>query len=188
MTDTKSNQTLAERLSNQIRDHGPITFRDWMQSALYDKHQGYYCRSDLKRWGRKGDYRTSPERTTLFAATFARYFAKLIRDTGERFTIVEAGSGAGYVAEILLETLSRCFPDVYKKTNFILVELSASSREQTIERLSKFSERVQFQRLQELNPISYGIVFSNELLDAFPVHRVTFQGGELQEFYVDLNS
>src|SRR5439155_11410512 len=29
-----------------------------------------------------------------------------------------------------------------------------------------------------------GIVFSNELLDAFPVHRVIMHQGKLQEFYV----
>ena len=41
------------------------------------EREGYYCRSDLPRWGREGDYRTSPERSPLFAATFARYFAAL---------------------------------------------------------------------------------------------------------------
>ena len=61
---------------------GPITFYEWMKAALYDPEQGYYCRSDRERWGRQGDYRTSPERSVLFAATFARYFAKLHQDLG----------------------------------------------------------------------------------------------------------
>src|ERR1044072_7988053 len=52
-----------------IRREGPLTFRDWMTAALYDEHEGYYKRPDLERWGRTGDYRTSPERTPLFAAT-----------------------------------------------------------------------------------------------------------------------
>jgi len=33
-------------------------------------------------------------------------------------------------------------------------------------------------------PIDHGIVFSNELLDAFPVHRVTLREGRLFELYV----
>src|SRR5438876_1111894 len=68
-------QAIAERLAEQIRRDGPITFYDWMLAALYDAHDGYYLRSDLERWGREGDYRTSPETSALFAATFARYFA-----------------------------------------------------------------------------------------------------------------
>jgi len=31
---------LAERLRNRIRRDGPITFRDWMQAALYDREAG----------------------------------------------------------------------------------------------------------------------------------------------------
>src|SRR3954462_9033191 len=67
---------LAERLRARIKREGAITFRDWMEAALYDARDGYYCRPDRKRWGRAGDYRTAPERSPLFAATFARYFAR----------------------------------------------------------------------------------------------------------------
>ena len=73
---------LIDRLQERIRSEGPITFHEWMKTALYDPEQGYYCRSDRERWGRHGDYRTSPERSVLFAATFARYFVKLYQDLG----------------------------------------------------------------------------------------------------------
>jgi SAM-dependent MidA family methyltransferase len=53
-------QALAERLKEQIRASGPMPFRDWMWAALYDPESGYYNRSDLQRWGREADYRTSP--------------------------------------------------------------------------------------------------------------------------------
>ena len=74
---------LAERLRELIRARGPIPFRDWMEAALYDP-EGYYNRSDLKRWGREADYRTSAERSELFSATFARYFARLYEELGGR--------------------------------------------------------------------------------------------------------
>ena len=38
--------SLAERLREQIRREGPITFHDWMKAALYDPSGGYYQRSD----------------------------------------------------------------------------------------------------------------------------------------------
>ena len=68
---------LDARLLARVRREGRLTFRDWMAAALYDERGGYYSRPDLERWGRAGDYRTTPERTPLFAATFARYFARL---------------------------------------------------------------------------------------------------------------
>src|SRR2546423_13771582 len=104
-----NSQHLAERLRERIRREGAIIFRDWMQLALYDEREGYYARRDLERWGRAGDYRTAPERSPLFAATFARYFAGLYEELGapHELTIFEAGAGAGPLAQGVLETFGR---------------------------------------------------------------------------------
>ena len=42
--------------------------------------------------------------------------------------------------------------------------------------------------LEQLPPIKAGVFFSNELLDAFPVHRLIRTGDELSELYITLNS
>src|ERR687893_237166 len=112
---------LAERLRERIDGRGPVTFRDWMEAALYDEREGYYRRADLARWGPAGDYRTAPERTPLFAATFARDFAP----------------------------------------------------------------RVEFRRLGEGGDgeLGVGLVFTNELLDALPAHRVRQSRGRLRELF-----
>jgi SAM-dependent MidA family methyltransferase len=179
---------LAEALRERIRREGPITFRDWMEAALYNERGGYYCRGDRERWGREGDYRTSPERSPLFAATFARYFAKLYEELGSpaRWTIVEAGAGAGQFAEKLLATLQRRFPKVFLATRYVIDEASADSRARAQTGLAGFGDRVEFRRLNDLDLIDPGIVFANELLDAFPVQRVTVRDGLLCEFYVGL--
>jgi SAM-dependent MidA family methyltransferase len=44
---------------------------------------------------------------------------------------------------------------------------------------------VEFKKLIDLE-IDRGVVFSNELLDAFPVHRVTTQAKGFREFYVNV--
>jgi SAM-dependent MidA family methyltransferase len=134
-----------------------------MDAALYDEAGGYYKRSDLKRWGREGDYRTSPERSELFAATFARYFAKLYDELQQpsEWAIVEAGPGAGDFAAVVQRELR----DQY--TNYVLIESGAE--------------------LADLPPIKAGIFFANEVLDAFPVHRLIRTGDELFELYVALN-
>ena len=191
-TDSSEPSSLAERLRERIRCEGPITFCDWMKVALYDKDEGYYCRADRKKWGRAGDYRTSPERSSLFAATFARYFAKLYAQLGRppEWTIVEVGAGDGHFASRVLETFQNSFPFVFAATRYVIDEASSHSRSLAREHLKPFdgfAGRVEFGAFDDLE-IDPGIVFSNELLDAFPVHRVVMHDGELKEFYVTVGA
>jgi SAM-dependent MidA family methyltransferase len=188
MIETLSNtSSLATRLKERIKRDGPITFYDWMKAALYDPVDGYYCRADRKRWGREGDYRTSPERTSLFAATFARYFAGLHEQLGQpaAWTILEVGAGEGHFALGLLRALQQFSPNAFAATTYVIDELSPTSIAGARERLQLFRDRVEFKRLDEvdLNP---GVIFSNELLDAFPVHRVILENDEFKEYYVAL--
>jgi SAM-dependent MidA family methyltransferase len=180
---------LADRLRHRISSEGPITFCDWMRMALYDEEEGYYCRTDRQRWGRAGDYRTSPERSSLFAATFARYFARLYDELGRPrgWTIAEVGAGDGRFAGRVLETLQTAFPSVFAATRYVVDEASSHSRSLARGRLEPFIDRVEFRRLGsvELDP---GIIFSNELLDAFPVHRVAMRDGQLREFHVTVGA
>ena len=161
-----------------------------MREALYNEDAGYYTSSHRQRWGREGDYRTSPETSELFAGTLARYFAELYEQLGRpaRWQIVECGAGAGDFALGVLEALHRFFPDVYRATNYLIDEISKPGVETLKQRLQPFAERVDFGPLVSLDKIKDGVIFSNELLDSFPVHRITMQDGALREFYVGLNS
>ena len=180
--------SLRDRLRERIRSEGAITFYEFMKTALYDADAGYYCRERL-RWGREGDYRTSPERSILFAATFARYFVELFRKLGAPagWTIVEAGAGSGEFAAGVLETLRLRSPDVFAVTRYVIDERSSSSRKMINTRVASLEDQVQFARIEDLETFPAGIVFSNELLDAFPVHRVMKRDGELVEYYVSVN-
>ncbi len=167
-----------------------MTFRDWMSAALYDERAGYYQRRGAERWGRAGDYRTSPERSALFAATFARHFSRLYEELGRPHTLhlVESGGGSGRFAHGVLGTLRRDRPEVFDSLRYVFDEAGADSRERAAALLSPFSDRVEFRRASELErPLDAAIIFSNELLDAFPVHRVTMRGGLLREAYVGVS-
>jgi len=161
-----------------------------MKAALYAPEGGYYQRSDLGRWGREGDYRTSPERSELFAGTFARYFAKIYDELQrpEEWTIVECGAGDGRFAAGVLATLADRFPQVFAATRYIVCDISDDALRRARERLIEFGNRVQFRSEVELPPIEQGIYFSNELLDAFPVHRVVKTHDRLSELYVTVNT
>jgi SAM-dependent MidA family methyltransferase len=186
----KSNAKLSARLRERINLDGAISFHDWMQAALYDEREGYYRRTGLKRWGREGDYRTSPEQSLLFAQTFTRFFATLYEELEEpsSWAIWEAGAGAGHFAKGVLETLKRSFPRIFSATRYIVDEISPDARLLIRDRLASFGSRVEYFNLSEsVNEREACIVFANELLDAFPVHRVTSRDGRLRELFVGMN-
>jgi len=189
MIQTATACPISERLRERIKREGPITFRDWMDAALYDQYEGYYCRRDRRRWGREGDYRTSPERSSLFAATFACYFARLHAELGRpaEWNIVEVGAGDGEFACGVLETLQIRFPEVFSATRYVIDEAGPGSISRIRERLESFTGCVAFKSLNDIGSIDTGIIFSNELLDAFPVHRITVREGRVCEFYVSLD-
>jgi SAM-dependent MidA family methyltransferase len=199
---------LDARLLAKVRREGPLTFRDWMAAALYDERGGYYSRPDLERWGRAGDYRTSPERSPLFAATFARYFKNLYDELGSpnSLTLIEAGGGAGRFARVVLDTLQRDAPAVFDSLRYVFDEAAADSRARASALLAPHSGRVEFRSIRNLTGDAQSttadaqrtiadtqnsmpthgafVLFSNELLDALPVHRVVMRGGRLRELYV----
>ncbi|HEV7890252.1 MAG TPA: SAM-dependent methyltransferase [Pyrinomonadaceae bacterium] len=192
---------LDARLLARIQREGRLTFRDWMAAALYDERGGYYSRSDLERWGRAGDYRTAPERTPLFAATFARHFKRLYEELGSpnSFTLIEAGGGAGRFTRVALDTLRRDAREVFDSLRYVFDEASPDARARAAALLAPHAERVEFRSIRDLtvearnvnaasqNPAPQPgafVIFSNELLDALPVHRVVMRAGSLRELYV----
>jgi len=189
-SDDSRDLTLADRLRERIKGTGPMTFHDWMQAALYDERDGYYRRRGRIRQGRAGDYRTAPETSPLFAATFANYFMKSYfdLDAPKRLTIVEVGAGRGDFALGILNSLQTNFPKIFAATHYVIDELSDDARTQAEGKLSQFKDRVEFRSLSEISvTFDPAIVFSNELLDAFPVYRVIGRGSALRELRVSVN-
>ena len=181
--------TLTEWLADRIRNEGKITFHEWMNWALYHPDLGYYARGGLTRWGREGDYRTSPERTDLFPATFARYFVSLFDQLGrpDALPIIEFGAGNGKFALGVLSTLKTDYPSVFNVVHYTIIEINSEATAGGLGTLSAFADKVSYTRLDELEHNQAGIVFSNELLDSFAVHRVRKVDGQLKEFYVGLD-
>ena len=178
--------SLAERLKDLIRREGAISFHDWMKAALYDPDGGYYQRADRARWGRGGDYRTSPERSELFAATFAHYFVELAHDLAD-LTILECGAGDGSFAAGVLSTLRAQAPSIFAGTRYVVFDVSEDALSRSRERLAEFGDRVEFYSDWDQVSVKRGIYFANELLDAFPVHRVLKTDEGLFEFYVTVD-
>lgn len=181
--------SLEARLRERIQREGPISFYEWMKSALYDEREGYYCTARVRQ-GRSGDYRTAPEVSPLFGAVFARYFMKAYFDLAapDEFAIIEVGGGAGDCARAVLATLQRDFPKVFAATRYFIAEISGNARAQALTKLAAFKDRIQFRSLAEIDGrIPHAVIFSNELFDAFPVNRVIGRNGKLRELCVGLS-
>jgi SAM-dependent MidA family methyltransferase len=100
-------------------------------------------------------------------------------------TIVEMGAGTGRLASDILTTLSRERKELFERLSYVIVETSRSMRELQKEKLLEFADRLFWRELAEIGPqTSARLFFSNELVDAFPVHRARFSQGRLEEAYV----
>ena len=177
---------LERKLIARVKREGKITFCEFMQAALYDAELGYYNTARLKI-GAAGDYYTSSNVHPAFGAVLARVFAQLWNElTGERpLTLVEMGAGTGQLALDVMTAMRDEHALIFDCLSYVIVESSPAMRARQQERLTDFNERVRWQTLGDIerNPIS-GIFFSNELVDAMPVHRVRFTKGRVEEHHV----
>jgi len=190
------NNDLIDIIRSYIEDSPvkAIPFRDYMDYCLYHPTYGYYMK-DKEKIGRSGDFYTSASIGGLFGEVLAHYTAEqagLLRP--ERpFTFVEWGGGTGQLARQMLDELKLNRTDVYNRLTYISVEASPHHRALQAAALAGHAERVQWRTERQWlaeGPWEDVIVFSNELIDAFPVHRLRMVRGQLCEIYVgwDVNN
>ena len=136
---------------------GPISYRDYIELALYAKHCGYYTR-ERERVGR------SPERDFYTAESLGKVFAQLVTtaahdllgaDTASRSTFVEIAAEPG------AELLSRIDAHPFAASRVIR----------------------QGDPIRAAGPV---VIFANEWLDALPFHRLIFNNGAWHERGVQL--
>lgn len=161
-----------------------------MECALYCPVYGYY-EKEGDTVGRRGDYYTSVSVGPLFGQLLARQFSRWLRQLHEserpsrrqKLRLMEAGAHDGTLARDILRWLDRYEPALVKTVEYCLVE--PSDRRQVIQRktLQEFASRIVWVKSLEAlcsvaNPAApdppgvRGILFSNELFDAMPLHRL----------------
>ncbi|UCE89067.1 MAG: SAM-dependent methyltransferase [Pseudomonadota bacterium] len=176
----------SKRLCAQIRAEidgggGRITFRRFMELALYAPGLGYYS-AGSRKLGAAGDFVTAPELSPLFSRCVARAVYPVLRELADG-SVLEVGAGSGAMAVGVLQELEalHCLPQQY-----LILELSAELRarqQQTLEAACPaLLSRVHW--AQELPDGFRGAVLANEVLDAMPAHRFTVRSGGVREQYV----
>ncbi len=172
--------SLSDIIIQKIHKEGPISFRDFMDMSLYYPGLGYYT-SEKDKIGKKGDFYTSPNLTPAFGEMLGVQLEEMWSILGEKdFTIVEMGAGTGLLSMDVLGYLKRN-PELSRNLDYCIVEKSPALRKEQQVRLGENARWCS--SLHELSGMT-GCVFSNELVDAFPVHQVVMKK-ELMEVLLD---
>jgi len=155
----------AEAVRAEIAAHGPMTFARFMEVALYAPGVGYYPTRTAEDFCQ--DYVTSPEVHPAFGVLLCGQLEEMWR---------------------LLGAAAESFPDFSRALRLALIEGSDGLRAAQQARLAPWADAVAWLDL-ERNPASRGVgcVFANELLDAFPAHRVVMREDGLHETFVSLD-
>lgn len=176
---------LVELLRKRIAAGDGVSFSEFMEQCLYHPDYGYYTTPRI-RIGKEGDFFTSSSVHSLFGRLISRQLQQMWQLLGRgEFTVAEQGAGEGHLCLDILDALADEAPDFYRQLNYRIVEISPDHEQGQAEKLQRHIDagRVDWCSLAELKGMQ-GCFLSNELVDAFPVHLVDKQGGELKEIFV----
>lgn len=189
MTNTSA---LHHIISERINKLGRITFAEFMSACLYEPGCGYYT-SPGRKVGAEGDFYTSITVHAAFGRVVAREVAQMWRSMGgpTDFSLVECGAGNGRLACDIMDFLAAREPELYNCLRLVLVEQEPSLESAQSEMLAAHRDRLSWLSPDEFSSGRFtfsGCLYSNELIDALPVHRVVMTAGGVREIYVTLKN
>ena len=157
-----------------IEHHGPISFAEFMELALYGP-RGFYQEPPV---GEAGHFVTSPHVHPVFGQLVGEALKGCISRLGmsEPPAVVEVGAGDGTLAEQVRRELG--------EHRYVAVERGSGARAALGERLPGVEVAAS---LEALDQHVEGVVFANELLDNLPFRWIRRDDlGNLQEVLVDV--
>jgi SAM-dependent MidA family methyltransferase len=162
--------TLRDVLRNLLQ-YGDLTFRDFMELALYHPEFGYYSRP-RNPVGKPGDFVTAPSLSPVFSFAIAGLVREFLSRTGgETTSVVDIGCGDGALINSVAGQVGGA--DV----RFFGLDRSFAR--------AKSAEYVTFlSSIDQLPPEGVHLLLSNELFDAFPFARLVQRGEHVHELWV----
>ena len=180
---------VSEKIHNSVSSR--ITFAEYLDLILYHPQYGYYS-SGAVNIGAEGDFFTASSLGKDFGELLAVQFVEMWHLLGcpKNFTLLEMGAGNGDLAEDIINYLIANNQEILPSLEYIILEKSPQLRLQQQKRLAKFdSINLTWKNWSDISDRSIvGCCFSNELVDAFPVHQIVIENRQIKEVYLTLDS
>ncbi len=187
-----------EHITALIEQTGPLTFARFMELALYEETNGYYMKGGSRSHPagspigmEGGDFFTAPCLAPLLAKCLVRQLVEIDEHLGRPavFHLVEMGPGDGALLRDMLRECGERHPALLSRLACLLVERSPALRCRQRDTLSAWTTReCGIRWVDDVGRLPdgglTGMLFSNELVDAFPVHRIRMTRDGLRELYV----
>ncbi len=182
---------LQTHVKHCITEAGDLSFAQYMELALYHPELGYYTRGQ-QNIGKSGDFFTSVSVGSCFGTILAHRIHALWKDQQHYdqttpFHLIEIGANSGQLAKDILNTIQRHFPELYSQIHYHIAEHLSTDKATQINTLNIHIDRLSHH--SDLSEISetQGIIISNELIDAFPVHLLELKNNHWNERRVSMN-
>jgi len=117
---------VADLIIDRIKQNEAISFRDYMEIALYHDDLGYFT-SSAHTIGKRGDFFTSPYISSAFGAMIGRQIEEFRKHITGDFTIVEYGAGNGLLCYDVLEYL-KLNHEGFKSIRYVIIEKNQSTK------------------------------------------------------------
>jgi SAM-dependent MidA family methyltransferase len=182
-----------QRITQEIRAKGRISYRDLMVTLSYDPHEGFYTKHLLIGNNGQRDHFTTrplefgPNYGWAFGRRFQRFF-ELGDFPAGKLDLVALGDGTGSFFFDILQQLKRNI-DLWPRLDPTSIELTERFARQQQGSLSTFGAKVINDSALMVDrhlPKITGIVYANEMIDQFPAHKVSTFRGQLLEHYLTL--
>lgn len=160
-----------------------ISYADFISAALYHPELGYYMKESPKI-GRHGDFITTSNISDVYGRLMAKWFASICDKLNLPAAFYEIGAGNGRFAHAFLQEWHE---SIKTPLNYIIIETSPYHRKLQREQLESYPAVIQVDSIEDLGAIT-GMVFSNELFDALPVHVVEKENGQLFEVMIGMKN
>lgn len=160
-----------------------ISYADYMEAVLYHPKYGYYMK-DKQKIGSQGDFITTSNVSDIYGRIIAKWFATIYKKYDLEPNFCEIGAGNGRFAHAFLQEWEKF---IKTPIQYMIVESSPYHLKLQNELISPHHRIIQVNNLEDLEPFK-GIVFSNELFDALPVHVIEKENGQLYEVMVGIKN
>jgi len=192
MSPNQSVSPLVQAIREQIAltNDQMISFRDFMEYCLYMPDYGYYM-STKSKLGKKGDFYTSASIGGIVGERLACFIVAKMNEQNtyalNRFEIVEWGGGTGQLAKQIMDYMRREFPDAYSIVHYFMIEKSSfhcQLQREVLQEHEHVTSIVSQEEWMQRGSREHTFIFSNELLDSFPVHRIRCRHNKIYEIFV----